>query len=119
MTNAITQEEYDKISTYIQLDEELLYTIIATEIDQGMSVYDMRGQVEAGKKWFQDNKSKLRTLICDNIDIVKRIDDTNSQDIISIIVVLVDALGGTFHGVSATLVATLVVKIGLRAFCSD
>lgn len=111
-----TAEERKQIEKYLQLDEAYLYSLIPPYLEPG-GIYDFQGQVSAGKRLFESMQSSIRARLCEEWALCAKIDHPSFKDATNIVVVIGDVLSTTISGIPPFLVASLLVKIGLRKFC--
>ena len=116
MLRDATAEERNEIDKYLQLDEEYLYSLIPPHLESDI-FYDFNGQIEAGKKAFTAMETTIQTRLCDDWELCNKIDDPHLADITNLVVVIGDVLSTTVSGLPPFLVASLLVKTGLRKFC--
>jgi hypothetical protein len=114
----ISQRDRELIGRYLRLDEETLYSVLAAQAE-GLRgyVFDAAGQKAAGKRIFNELKAGLRTRLCDEWHLCAKLDDASLKDATNLVVVVGDVVSAGVTGVPPFLVASLLVKIGLRQFC--
>jgi len=113
----IDTDERETIEEFLSLDETLLYSLIPPYVEEG-TLYTLPGQIEAGKKKFQELMPQLRQKICVEWELCKKIDDPVLNDRIALVVAIGDVICTLVHMIPPNLIATLIVKMGVRAFCS-
>ncbi|MCY7275906.1 MAG: hypothetical protein LH702_19750 [Phormidesmis sp. CAN_BIN44] len=114
----IPEEYKQEIEEYLSLDENLLYSLIPPYLEEGR-LYSPEGQIEEGKRKFDELKPSLYENICINWDCCSKIDAPALQDNINLIATLADivAVASSSIGIPPFIIATILVKIGLRRFC--
>ena len=116
---AISQLEQEEISNYLALDEELLYSLIPPYLPEYQNtVFAPEGQITAGKKTFKSMEKQLHKKLCKQWKLCKRIDDPTFEDTTKLIVLIGDVIATPAVGVPPFLIASIVVKIGVREFCN-
>lgn len=114
----ISQRERQLIDMYLKLDEERLYSVLAAQAEESWGkVFDPAGQMAAGRGILNKLEARLRTRLCDEWHLCAKLDDTSVKDSTNLVVVVGDAISASVTGVPPFLVASLLVKIGLRQFC--
>jgi hypothetical protein len=113
---SIDQEERETIEEYLSLDESLLYSLIPPYVSEG-TVYTLPGQIESGKKWFRELEPRLRQKLCQEWDLCKKIDDPALSDQVNLVIAIADIICTFVHVIPPNLIASILVKMGLRAFC--
>jgi len=86
-------------------------------VEEGV-YYTLPGQIEAGKKKFQELIPQLHKKICGEWELCKKIDDPVLNDQINLVVAIGDVICALIGIIPPNLIATLIVKMGVRAFCS-
>jgi hypothetical protein len=71
---------------------------------------DWRLVAGQAKDWINDNKEALRLKVCPNVE--------NADTVIELSTIA-DALGGYLHGPACFVVAAIILKFGIVAFCRD
>ncbi len=112
---SISEDEKQEIEDYLSLDEDLLYSLLSPF--SGGVQYSPKGQIEAGKKVFDELKPSLYEKVCVDWDCCKKIDNPGLQDDINLVASIADILAAITFGLPPFVIATLLVKIGLRRFC--
>ena len=111
----LTEPERQEIEEYLSLDEDLLYSLIPPFVST--DAYSPVGQVEDGKREFERIKPSLYEAVCVNWNCCSKIDDPALQDNINLVVALADTIASPTIGIPPFIIATILVKIGLRRFC--
>lgn len=111
-------EEKEEIENYLFLDEDILYSLLPQYDSQyDATVFSPDGQTNAGKQIFQSLREKLDQKICKEWDMCKKINDPVFEDSMKLVIVIGDALATTVLMVPPILIASILVKIGIRSFC--
>ena len=114
----VSLEDRKRIERYLQLDEENLYSVLAANADELRgTVFDPAGQKEAGRRIFKKLEAGLRIRLCDEWGLCAKLEDASVNDATNLVVVVGDAIAASVSGLPPFLVASLLVKIGLRQFC--
>jgi hypothetical protein len=119
MNREISPSEREEIENYLFLDEELLYSLIpayAPEYDN--TRFSPHGQTAAGRKIFQSMQQELYNLLCKEWKLCKQLDDPTLQDTTQLVVLIGDLISTTAVGIPPFLIASILVKIGVREFCN-
>lgn len=115
----ISKDEREEIEKYLVLDEDLLYSLIPPYVPEYKNyMFAPEGQIEAGKKKFQEIRHTLYEKICNEWDLCNKIDDPALNDTINIVAIVGDTISTIVVGIPPILLASILVKIGLRKFCS-
>lgn len=118
-TRQIDQPEREEIEMYLTLDEEQLYSLIPPYMTEYDSIlFSPTGQINAGKRAFQSFDQQLKETLCKEWKLCKKLDDPVYQDTVSLVVVIGDALSTAIVGIPPILIASILVKIGVRTFCA-
>lgn len=119
-----TQIEREQIDQYLILSESDLFSewgrqIVAQsgEDDQYLGIFD--DLEELGRKTFQSVELELRDQLCVKWKLCEKIDNNTLSDFSNLVVTLADVLVATSTHVPlpTLLIATTIVKIGVREFC--
>jgi hypothetical protein len=92
-----------------------LYSVLATHTET--SIFDLAGQREAGKRAFAKLESVLHTQLCDEWGLCAKLKDESVKDATNVVVIIGDVIAAHVVGLPPFLIASLLVKIGLRQFC--
>jgi hypothetical protein len=124
----INEKEREEIEEYLFLDEPELYSLITPYFSSEPGIitgFETEGQIRAGRKKFNELKPFLYKKICQEWKLCEKIDNPSLQDNLNLVVALSDILATTtitITGVTGTmppfLIATILLKIGLRKFCN-
>ena len=115
----LTPGERERVGKYLLLDEEQLFSLIPpylTEYDGAR--FSPEGQQEAGRMWFEAIRGSVEQKLCNEWQMCRRIGDPEFSDATNLVVVIGDALATQVTGVPPVLVAAIIVRIGVRRFCS-
>ncbi len=112
----VDADERENIEELLSLDESLLYSLIPPYVSGGL--YTLPGQIEAGKKKFQELMPQLRRKLCLEWELCQKIDDPVLNDQINLVIAIGDVICALHSIIPPNLIATLIVKMGVRAFCS-
>ena len=116
MTDAdISSQDRARIGKYLQLDEDQLYSVLASITETG--VFDPAGQRAAGKRTFARLEVTLHTRLCDEWGLCDKLKDESVKDATNVVVIIGDVIATHLGGLPPFLIASLLVKIGLRHFC--
>jgi hypothetical protein len=108
--------ERERVEKYLQLDVDLLYTLIPPYVHDAWYTHD--GQQEAGRKWFAAVRGRLEQTLCAEWQVCRLLDDPRFQDRATLVVILGDAIAVHVGGLPPVLVASIIVKMGVRDFCA-
>ena len=114
----VNDADYGRIQKYLSLDEDGLYGLIAfyaTEHER--TAFSPEGEVAAGRRVFQQMRAQLHQCLCVEWNLCQKLEDAALKDTTNLVVVLGDALSTAVVGVPPILIASLLVKIGVRVFC--
>lgn len=101
------------------LGEEQLYSLIPPHLrEYDGTAFSPDGQREAGATWFAAQRTRLEARVCDDWQMCKAIDDPRFEDAAKLVVVIGDAVAAAVTGVPPVLVASIIVRMGLRNFCN-
>jgi hypothetical protein len=115
----ISPEERRRIQRYLQLDEENLYPLLLKYSDEYKDkIASPLWQEEWGRKVFERLEGGLRQVLCVEWDMCERLNDQNVKDGTNLVVVIGDVIAAKVAGFPPFLIASLLVKIGLRRFCA-
>jgi hypothetical protein len=112
----ISSQDRSRIGKYLQLDEDQLYSVLATYTDKN-SVFDPAGQRAAGKRAFARLEATLHARLCDEWGLCARLKEESVKDATNVVVIIGDVIAAHVVGLPPFLIASLLVKIGLRQFC--
>jgi hypothetical protein len=114
----LSSRDRERIPKYVELDEENLYSVLATYAEElSGAVFDPARQREAGRKIFEKLEPGLRAQLCDEWGLCAKLEDASVKDATSLVVVVGDVISAGVIGFPPFLIASLLVKIGLRRFC--
>ena len=114
----MTSPDREEIRKYLMLDETWLYSLIPPylpEYERTQFLY--RGQIEAGKRKFNEIREQLHQRLCKDWDLCNKLDGKMFSDTVELVVVVGNAIATSISGIPPILIATILVKIGLRKFC--
>ena len=115
----INEAERQEIAKYLMLDEQWLYSLIPPYLPEyERAFFESEGQIKAGRKKFEEMRQNLHEVICEDFDICRKIDDPVLNDTLNLVVVIGDVISATIVGIPPFLLASIVVKIGVRNFCN-
>jgi hypothetical protein len=124
----ITEKEREEIEEYLFLDEPLLYSLIPTYFHSETGIiigFETEGQIQSGRNKFNELKPFLHEKICQEWQLCEKLDNPSQQDNLNLVVALGDIIATTtitITGITGTippfLIATILLKIGLRKFCN-
>lgn len=79
--------------------------------------FDPAGQQETGKHIFINVQTSLHARLCDEWDLCAKLNNENVKDAADVVIVVGDVIAAHVVGLPPFLIASLLVKIGLRKFC--
>ncbi len=104
-----------RIEKYLHLDSEQLYSLIGS-YKEGV-IFDPAGQREAGREMFAELEGPIQAKLCGEWDLCARLESENVKDATNVVVIVGDVIASHVTGLPPFLIASLLVKIGLRRFC--
>jgi|ERR1700730_11191565 hypothetical protein len=107
-----------EIIEYLSLEEEDFYPILGAYSAAQGTLFSPRGQIEAGKRYFSSIRHDLHQKICVEWNLCAKIADPRWGDGVQLAAVLGDIVSTVAVGVPPLIIASLIVKIGVRSFCS-
>jgi len=110
-----SSQDRARIGKYLQLDEEQLYSVLASNLENVL--FDPAGQRAAGRQIFEKLQATLRTRLCDEWGLCTKLDDESVKDATNVVVIIGDVIAAHVGGLPPFLIASLLVKIGVRRFC--
>jgi len=110
-----SSQDRARIGKYLQLDEEQLYSVLASYTET--SIFDPAGQRAAGKQIFEKLQATLHMRLCDEWGLCAKLKDESVKEATNVVVVIGDVIAAHVVGLPPFLIASLLVKIGLRQFC--
>jgi hypothetical protein len=117
-TRVPSESERERIRKYLSLDEESLYSLLPLYLDEyAGTAFSPEGQQEAGRSAFRQRRARIHQSLCRDWQLCRKIDHPAFTDTINLVVVVGDAIATAVSGIPPILVASLLVKIGLRSFC--
>jgi hypothetical protein len=99
------------------LDE--LFVALGNEILSGSKMgtsVSTQQKYTLGKSWFENHLTEIKSAVCSN-KLVKDLADT--EDTAALVTALTPLLGFSATATSIGIIATLLVRIGVRRICSD
>lgn len=115
----IDETEQKEIEKYLMLDETMLYSLIPPYLPEYRgTLFTFNGQIEAGRKKFRAMQQQLYVIICKEWELCKKIDDDVSQDKYNLVIAIGDVISTIAVGIPPCLIASILVKMGLREFCN-
>src|SRR5262245_18152614 len=110
--------ERQRAEKYLLLDQEQLYSLIPQYLEEYQgTLFAPDGQREAGRTWFAAIRVRLEHTVCEEWQMCRRINDPNFEDMAKLVLVIGDAVTTVTTGVPPFLVASIIVRMGLRNFC--
>ena len=106
-----------EIAAYAALDEDDFYSILGAYSSPGTE-FSPTGQIKKGKSYFDSIHDRLQQTICHEWDLCTKIADPRWDDGVQLVAALGDVVAAVTVGVPPLLIASLVVKIGVRSFCA-
>lgn len=117
--DAIDPSVRQDISDYLQLDEQALYGLIPPHLPEYAGTAFMNdGQERAGREAFEARVAPIRSKLCDEWKLCARMKDPSFDDGVKMVVMIGDVIAACTGGIPPFLAASLLLKIGLRKFCS-
>jgi hypothetical protein len=113
----IDQLERETIEEYLSLDESLLYSLVAPYVSGENVAYTFPEQIKDGKKWFRELEPHLRQKLCQEWELCKKLDDPVLSDQVNLVIAVADVVCTLIHVIPPNLIASILVKMGLRTFC--
>ncbi len=115
----LTKSDREQIEHLLAMREDELYAAIPAYLPEYRgTLFSPEGQVDTGKEEFHGIQDELRALLCQRWHLCDKIDDPGLEDPVTLVAAIVDALTAqSLGGIPAFVIAVLVVKIGVRAFC--
>lgn len=107
------------IEHYYSEDLETLYRIVG-EIDSRVSEGERRVFKDIainGKNYLKSIEGQLYNKVCIEWNCCERLSNTDYSDDIELIAAIADAIASVTIGFPPALIATILVKKGLRQFC--
>ncbi len=115
---SISKEQKREIKYYLSLDENSLYSLLAPPV-RGTS--KAKRSAYEGQRRFNKLKKTLYQKICIDWRYCSRIDHPVLQDNVNLVFIIADVLASSStilpFGISPFIIATILVKQGLRKFC--
>jgi hypothetical protein len=108
--------ERRRIEKYLKLDIPLLCSLIPIAADKS-TIFSPDGQIARGQALLEDLKPVLRESLCNAWQLCEKIQDEADVDEVALIATIAEVISPVVHNIPATLVATILVKLGLRNFC--
>src|SRR5262249_17746288 len=94
---AIDQAEQEDIAEYLVCDEPLLYSLIPPYVKEMRSnMYNTRGQIADGRRFFEQLRPKLYRKLCEEWGACSKLDDSVFNDEVDLVVRIADI---TDHGI--------------------
>lgn len=118
-TDDIAQNDRNKIKEFLAMDEEQLYAAIPLYMAEYRgTLFSPQRQVETGKEVFRSMQDSLRQVLCEDWRLCDKIDRPQWDDSITLVAAIGDVIATHIVGsIPPFVIAALLVKIGLRAFC--
>jgi hypothetical protein len=112
----IDQVEREEIEEYLSLDEPRLHSLMPPYVKQA-SRYMPSGQIEDGRRIFEQLRPALVAKLCDESGICKELDDPLLADEVNLTVVIAELIAPIVQDIPPQIIAAIIVKIGVRSFC--
>jgi len=111
---------HEEIMPLLGLPLGELYARIPEHTPEFADVMFGPGEAEkAGREIFESLRSALHQRVCVDWDLPSKLDDPVAQDAVGLTVAVADVVSSLTLGVPPFLIATILVKIGIRQFCSE
>lgn len=108
----------EEIEQYLFLDEDDLYSLIPAYCEKYKgTAFSPCGQEEAGKKEFQALIKPLYNQVCQQWGLCQKIDEPVFADNVNLVVAIADFIAPIVIGFPPFVIASILVKMGLRKFC--
>jgi hypothetical protein len=116
----IEKEDRREIEEFLAMDEEQLYAILPSYIPEYRgTLFAPNRQVMVGKELFHEMQGDLQKVLCEDWHLCDKIDLPKWDDSVTLVATIGDLIATHVVGtIPPFVIATLLVKIGLRAFCS-
>lgn len=115
---SISKEQKREIKYYLSLDENSLYSLLAPPV-RGTS--KAKGRAYEGQRRFNKLKKRLYKKICKDWRYCSKIDHPVLQDNVNLVFIIAENVLASSpflpFGISPVILATILVKQGLRKFC--
>jgi hypothetical protein len=110
--------ERERVEKYLLLGEDQLFSLIPHYLpDYKEAVFSPIGQREVGREWFAGVRGRLEQRLCREWQLCEKLDDPTFDDVGKLVIVVGDTVATVVAGVPPVLVASLIVRIGVRRFC--
>ena len=106
-----------EIADLILLSEEELLSNIAEHLNIDDVLYAPGVKSIIARKWLDSKIQSLQQKLCHEWKIVEKMDLPQYQDATNFVSVIADILSTMSLGIPTTLIAVLIVKMGIRKFC--
>ena len=114
----ISDSERKEIEGYLRLGEDDLYALLSSAASEGGGhVFSEPGQESGGRQAFEDLQEFLHNQLCQEWNLCAKIDDPVLSDNINLATAIADALAPFLIGFPPFVIASILIKIGVRKFC--
>ncbi|MDF2434100.1 MAG: hypothetical protein JWP44_3731 [Mucilaginibacter sp.] len=115
----VSDEEKEQIKKLLSLDEDRLFSLLPHYDDSYTEVFFMtEGEIKAGKKVFEKLSNTIKHKVCNEWKACQKIKDSSFDDEIVLVAALGDVIATAIIKVPPFIIATLLIKIGVRNFCN-
>lgn len=116
-----TKVDAAEITRLLQLDEptllhELSDQLFPSDGALGMSHLD---RIAKARRWMAENNMKLKSMVCGSPKVREYLHDTQKREDIELVALIIHLLFAELKGAVVTLVAVLIVRRGVVAYCKD
>ena len=118
MPNNNSEERKKAAAKLLAQDLDTLYAHLAeSQADRVGQFFSQDEQISFGRKYFGKLESSLRKQVCVDWKYCEKKKDRNYQDASAIVIAIADTIAAGVLGVPAVVVAAILAKRGLDAFC--
>jgi hypothetical protein len=106
------------ISTLLEMPDDDLYSLLAERLNEGQrNIFPLplQERLRIARRLVEQVGSDLRANICANVAIRKA---AETHDAVHLVILVADVIAESPQTVHATLIAALLVRIGIRKICS-
>ena len=111
----VEDAEKRRIEKYLKLDVPLLCSLIP--LSGKDTLFNPSGQIARGQDLLEELKPAIQASLCSAWHLCEKIPDETYIDEVELIATIADVISPVVHDIPATLIATILVKLGIRKFC--